>query len=75
VRDRVLGSRAGRAAMVVLALVLLAALWEAYKLVIPEDGVSVGGSLVLPRSDDASMPHLSEIFGVFGRSEVSGSAD
>ncbi|HEV7749977.1 MAG TPA: ABC transporter permease subunit [Baekduia sp.] len=73
--DRVLGSRAGRAAMVVLALVLLAALWEAYKLVIPEDGVSVGGSLVLPRSDDASMPHLSEIFGVFGRSEVSGSAD
>jgi NitT/TauT family transport system permease protein len=75
VSDRILGSRAGRAAMVVLALVLLAALWEAYKLVIPEAGVSVGGSLVLPRSDDASMPHLSEIFGVFGRSEVSGSAD
>jgi len=75
VSDRILGSRAGRAAMVVVALVLLAALWEAYKLVIPEDGVSVGGSLVLPRSDDASMPHLSEIFGVFGRSEVSGSAD
>jgi NitT/TauT family transport system permease protein len=75
VSDRVLGSRAGRAAMVVLALVLLAALWEAYKLVIPEDGVSIGDSLVLPRSDDASMPHLSEIFGVFGRSEVSGSAD
>ena len=73
--DRILGSRLGRAAMVVLALVLLAGLWEAYKLVIPEAGVSVGGSLVLPRSDDASMPHLSEIFGVFGRSEVSGSAD
>lgn len=60
--------------MVVLALVLLAAGWELYKLAAPDDGVRVGDGLVLPRSDDASMPHLSEIFGVFGEPEVSGSA-
>jgi NitT/TauT family transport system permease protein len=62
-----------RALMVALALVLLAVLWEAYKLVIPDDGVKVGDALLLPRSDDASMPHLSEIFSVFGKHEVSGS--
>jgi NitT/TauT family transport system permease protein len=61
-----------RAAMVVLALVLLAALWELYKAVIPEDGVALGDKLVLPRSDDASMPHVREIFQVFGEEEAGG---
>jgi NitT/TauT family transport system permease protein len=61
-----------RGAMVVLALVLLGVLWELYKAVIPEDGVAIGDTLILPRSDDASMPHLSEIFGVFGESESGG---
>jgi NitT/TauT family transport system permease protein len=59
--------------MVVLALVLLAALWELYKAVAPADGVHLGSSSILPRSDDASMPHLSEIFKEFGKTEVSGS--
>jgi NitT/TauT family transport system permease protein len=63
-----------RAAMLLLAVVLLALLWEAYKVVIPDDGVRVGDALLLPRSDDASMPHLSQIFKVFGQDEVSGSA-
>jgi NitT/TauT family transport system permease protein len=58
--------------MLALAVVLLALLWEGYKLVIPADGVHVGGALLLPRSDDASMPHLSEIVSVFGKAEVSG---
>jgi NitT/TauT family transport system permease protein len=71
-RSRALQLRRG--AMLLLALVLLAALWELYKLVIPEDGVSIGDSLILPRSDDASMPHLSEIFGAFGEQEVSGTS-
>jgi NitT/TauT family transport system permease protein len=53
--------------MLLLALILLAALWELYKLVIPEDGVRLGDALILPRSDDTSMPHLSEIFGAFGK--------
>ena len=45
--------------MLLLALVLLAALWELYKLVIPDDGSASATTLILPRSDDASMPHLS----------------
>jgi NitT/TauT family transport system permease protein len=60
--------------MLVLALVLLAALWELYKLVIPDDGVHVGDALILPRSDDTSMPHLSAIFGAFGKQEVAGTS-
>jgi NitT/TauT family transport system permease protein len=58
--------------MVVLALVLLGVLWELYKAVVPEDGVAIGDTLILPRSDDASMPHLSEIFGAFGEAESGG---
>ena len=61
-----------RGAMLLLALVLLAVCWELYKLVIPDDGVKLGSSLILPRSDDASMPHLSEILNVFGQQEVAG---
>jgi NitT/TauT family transport system permease protein len=60
--------------MLLLALILLAALWELYKLVIPEDGVRLGDAVILPRSDDASMPHLSEIFGAFGEQEVVGTS-
>jgi NitT/TauT family transport system permease protein len=58
--------------MLLLALVILAALWELYKLVIPDDGVKLGSSLILPRSDDTSMPHLSQIFDAFGKQEVTG---
>jgi NitT/TauT family transport system permease protein len=74
VTSRSRGLQLRRAAMLLLALLLLAALWELYKLVIPQDGVSIGDSLILPRSDDASMPHLSEIFGAFGEQEVSGAS-
>jgi NitT/TauT family transport system permease protein len=58
--------------MLLLALLVLAACWELYKLVIPDGGVKLGSSLILPRSDDASMPHLSEIVNVFGQQEVAG---
>ena len=64
-----------RAAMLVLALILLAAAWELYKLAAPDDGVRLGDALILPRSDDASMPHLARIFEVFGEQEVAGVAD
>jgi NitT/TauT family transport system permease protein len=63
-----------RWAMLLLALVALAALWELYKLVIPDGGVSIGGALILPRADDASMPHLTDIVSVFGDQEVAGAA-
>jgi NitT/TauT family transport system permease protein len=58
--------------MLLLALIVLAACWELYKLVIPDGGVKIGDSLILPRSDDASMPHLSDILDVFGQQEVAG---
>ena len=64
-----------RGAMVVLALVLAGLAWEAYKALAPGDGVRIGDKLVLPRSNDASMPHLSEIAGKFGEDEVAGAAD
>jgi len=60
--------------MLLLALMLLAAAWELYKLVAPDAGVRLGDSLILPRSDDASMPHLSRVFEVFGEQEVAGVA-
>jgi NitT/TauT family transport system permease protein len=72
VTSRIRATHLRRGAMLLLALVLLAACWELYKFVIPEDGVKLGSSLILPRSDDASMPHLSEIVNVFGQQEVAG---
>ena len=59
-----------RAAMFVLALVLAAALWELYKAVGPSDGLSWRGSRVLPRTDDASMPHVWSVLGAYGDKEV-----
>jgi NitT/TauT family transport system permease protein len=58
--------------MLLLALVLLAAIWELYKLLIPADGVHLGDALILPRSDDTSMPHISKIVDAFGQQEVAG---
>ena len=69
---RIRATQVRRGAMLLIALVVLAGCWELYKLVIPDDGVKLGSSLILPRSDDASMPHLSEIFKVFGQQEVAG---
>lgn len=69
---RIRATHVRRGAMLLLALIVLAACWELYKLVIPDGGVKLGDSLILPRSDDASMPHLSEIFDVFGQQEVAG---
>jgi NitT/TauT family transport system permease protein len=61
--------------MLLLALVLLAAIWELYKLLIPADGVHLGDALILPRSDDTSMPHISKIVDAFGQQEVAGVSD
>lgn len=48
------------------ALVLLAALWELVKAVVPEQGWSVGERLVLPRTSDLAMPHVSEMIARLG---------
>lgn len=57
--------------MVVLGLVLLGVLWELYKDTAPSDGVGFGSAPILPRTGDASMPHLSSIWSAFGSQEVS----
>ncbi|WP_454051691.1 ABC transporter permease [Cellulomonas sp. Marseille-Q8402] len=48
------------------AVVLLAALWELVKAVVPEDGWSIGELRVLPRTTDLAMPHVSEMLARLG---------
>jgi NitT/TauT family transport system permease protein len=67
-----IGRWAGRAALVLLGLVAIGALWEGYKSWGPTDGVKLFGSRILPRTTDASMPHLSTIWHAFGAKEVGG---
>ncbi|MEP7203294.1 MAG: ABC transporter permease subunit [Ilumatobacteraceae bacterium] len=58
--------RARRAAMFVLSVVIIAAGWELYKSVGPQDGGSVLGWKILPRAKDRVMPHVSDIVSRFG---------
>ncbi|HST67930.1 MAG TPA: ABC transporter permease subunit [Mycobacteriales bacterium] len=51
------------------SVLLVCALWEAYKAVGSPDGGSLFGVRVLPRADDASMPHVWEVLRRFGRPE------
>ncbi|MDR5701168.1 ABC transporter permease [Agromyces aerolatus] len=39
-------------------IVLLALVWETYKLLGPADGVIIAGARVLPRTTDLAMPHI-----------------
>jgi NitT/TauT family transport system permease protein len=41
-----------------LSVVVVAALWELYKLVGPDDGWSLGATRLLPRTSDLAMPHV-----------------
>jgi NitT/TauT family transport system permease protein len=43
------------------ALVLVAALWELVKAVVPEDGWSIGELRLLPRTSDLAMPHVTDM--------------
>lgn len=58
-------SAARRAAPVLIGtagVLLVAVAWEAVKLCVPSQGVSLGGVLVLPRTSDVAMPQLWSIF-------------
>jgi NitT/TauT family transport system permease protein len=62
-------SALARAGWFVASVVVVCALWEAYKSVGSPDGGSVFGVRVLPRADDASMPHVWQVLERFGRPE------
>ncbi len=67
------GVRARKLGMFVLALVLVAALWELYKLVGPAQGGKLLGLPVLPRANDTAMPHTWEMLSRLGEPERRGS--
>lgn len=47
-----------RIALGALGLLGVAAVWEAYKAVAPDTGVTLGDTAILPRASDLAMPHL-----------------
>lgn len=66
---------AGRWRGPVAAFALLVVVWELVKAVVPDDGVSIGGIRVLPRTSDAAMPHVWTVLGRLFDPEVAGAAD
>ena len=68
------GPDGASAATAVAAFVLLVVVWELVKLVVPADGVSIGGVRVLPRTSDAAMPHVWTVLGRLFDPEVAGAA-
>ena len=62
-------TRARRVWTFALALILVVAVWELYKVVGPEDGGTVFGWTILPRANDTAMPHVWEMFSRYGQPE------
>jgi NitT/TauT family transport system permease protein len=60
--------------MFALALVLIALLWELYKLVGPQDGGTVFGLTILPRTNDFAMPHVWEMLSRYAQPERRGAS-
>ena len=64
---------AKRTAMFLVALGLVAVVWETYKALGPQDGGTLLGVRILPRASEYAMPHVWDMFSRFGRPEVRGS--
>jgi NitT/TauT family transport system permease protein len=58
--------------MFLLALLLVAALWELYKLIGPQDGGRLFGLTILPRANDTAMPHVWEMLSRYAQPERRG---
>ena len=56
-----------------LALLLVAVVWELYKVGGPQDGGTVFGWTILPRANDTAMPHVWEMFSRYAQPENRGS--
>ena len=63
---------AKRAGLFVVALGLVAVVWEAYKAIGPADGGDVFGWRIIPKTNDRVMPHVWEMLAEFGEPEVRG---
>ncbi|MBL1073878.1 ABC transporter permease subunit [Nocardia sp. 2] len=53
----------------VAALLLLITAWEAVKLLVPANGVSIGDQRILPRTTDAALPHAWSVLTVLGEAD------
>jgi NitT/TauT family transport system permease protein len=66
-RGRGLGGRTARSVSAwgwgVAGLLLVALVWEVYKLLAPADGVVIGETRILPRTTDLAMPHVWDMVG------------
>jgi NitT/TauT family transport system permease protein len=58
--------------MFALSLLLVAALWELYKWIGPQDGGTVFGWSILPRANDTAMPHVWEMLSRYTEPERRG---
>ena len=67
-------ARLRTAVSAIVAFTLLVVAWELAKAVLPEDGVRIGDTRVLPRTDDAAMPHVWTVLARLGEPEVAGAA-
>jgi NitT/TauT family transport system permease protein len=67
--------RARTVVAVVAAFVLLVVAWELVKLALPDDGVLIGDTRILPRTDDSAMPHVWTVLGRLFEPEVAGAAN
>ena len=70
-KDRV-GRMGKRAGLFVVALGLVAVLWETYKFLGPADGGDVFGWRIIPKTNDRVMPHVWEMLAEFAEPEVRG---
>lgn len=66
-------ARRRRLLMFPLAFVLVALLWEGYKAIGPEEGGSLFGVRILPRTSDRAMPHVTDMWSRLWEPEVRGS--
>lgn len=64
-----------RTALFCIALFVVASLWELYKVVGPDDGGSVLGMPVIPKSSNRAMPHTWDIVRRLGEPENRGGGD
>ena len=62
-----------RSSMFVLAIASVVVLWEAYKIVGPQDGGKLFGVSILPRANNTAMPHVWDMLSRYNRPEVRGS--